>query len=120
MDVTQEWQLAGKGTAIWQGEVAEGEVAEIKTADDVLDVMEREDPNVIVLMHTAGAMMLSPIFADLAGIICTTGSVGAHVAIMSREFGVPCIVATDLGDSEIHGRSVRLTPAGEVLVRDDG
>jgi phosphoenolpyruvate-protein kinase (PTS system EI component) len=40
--------------------------------------------------------------------------VGAHIAILSREFGVPCLVATELTGGDIVGKRVRIDGSGDV------
>jgi phosphohistidine swiveling domain-containing protein len=105
--------LAGRGVPTWDGGSAEGLVFEVSTPEDLLSLMELEESNVIILIHTAGASMLAPLFSDLTGIICTTGGLGSHVAILSREFGVPCLVNAEL-DAGIAGRRVRLQPTGDI------
>lgn len=103
--------LAGTGTPTWQGKPVEGVVVEVKTPDDVLGLLDAELDDKIILMHTAGATMLAPLFAELKGIICTTGGIGSHVAILSREFGVPCLLTVELTES-IADRRVRIESTG--------
>ncbi|MEA2166765.1 MAG: hypothetical protein QOF76_65 [Solirubrobacteraceae bacterium] len=105
--------LAGSGIATWQGDPVEGAVVEINTPQDVLTLMDTDLDDAIILMHTAGATMLAPLFSDLKGIICTTGGVGSHVAILSREFGVPLILAAEIKGS-ITDKRVRLESSGDV------
>jgi phosphohistidine swiveling domain-containing protein len=108
--------LAGKGVATWEGDGAEGTVVDVSTPDDVLALMDMDLADVIILIHTAGASMLAPLFSDLIGIICTTGGLGAHVAILSREFGVPCVVSAELDAAAITGKRVRIDSSGEVFL----
>jgi signal transduction protein with GAF and PtsI domain len=107
----------GKGKATWSGSAHEGTVREVRTADDVLALLEDPPKDLIVLMHTAGATTLSPLFGDITGIVCTTGTEGSHVAILSRDFGIPCIVAAEL-TRDLDGRRVRMEPSGEVSLVD--
>jgi phosphohistidine swiveling domain-containing protein len=105
--------LVGRGVPAFDGDGAEGVVFDVSTPEDLLSLIDLEESNVIILIHTAGASMLAPLFSDLTGIICTTGGLGSHVAILSREFGVPCLVDAKL-DSEIVGQRVRLDRSGEI------
>jgi signal transduction protein with GAF and PtsI domain len=104
----------GKGTPTWSGEPQDGTVREVRTADDVLALLENPPEDLIVLMHTAGATTLSPLFGDITGIVCTTGTEGSHVAILSRDFGIPCIVGAELTVRDLDGRRIRMQPSGEV------
>jgi signal transduction protein with GAF and PtsI domain len=107
-------QPVGRGTPTWTGEPHEGTVREVRTADDVLALLDGAPEDLVVLMHTAGATTLSPLFGDITGIVCTTGTVGSHVAILSRDFGIPCIVGAQLTVSDLDGRRIRMEPTGEV------
>ncbi len=40
--------------------------------------------------------------SDLNGIVCTTGGAGSHLAIVSREFDIPCIMALELKTKDIN------------------
>jgi signal transduction protein with GAF and PtsI domain len=111
-------RLAGKGMAMWSGEPHEGTVQEVRTAQDVLALLEDTPEDLVVLMHTAGATTLAPLFGDITGIVCTTGTEGSHVAILSRDFGIPCIVGAELTDADLDGRRIRMEASGEVSVLD--
>lgn len=106
----------GKGFATWSGSTLEGVVREVRAPGDVLELLGDTPPDLIVLMHTAGATTLSPLFGDIAGIVCTTGTEGSHVAILSRDFGIPCIVGTELSEPDLDGKRVRMEPSGEVFL----
>jgi phosphoenolpyruvate-protein kinase (PTS system EI component) len=116
MNRDTKWVAAGHGIPTWSEGTAEGIVADVKSPSDVIALLDVDLASVIVLLHTAGATMLMPIFADLAGIVCTAGNAGAHVAIISREAGLPCVVAAVLSEPDLAGRRVRLSPDGSVLV----
>jgi signal transduction protein with GAF and PtsI domain len=113
-----EARSVGSGLATWSGSFLEGVVREVTAPSDVLDLLGDAPKDLIVLMHTAGATTLSPLFGDIAGIVCTTGTEGSHVAILSRDFGIPCIVGTELTDADLDGRRVRMEPSGQVFVLD--
>ncbi len=50
-----------------------------------------------------------PIFPKLRGLVTNSGGVLAHPAIVSREFGIPCIVGTLVGTEQItDGQKVRI------------
>lgn len=108
--------LAGRGTAVLSAHTVEGVVVDVRTPDDILGLLDRDLADVIVLIHTAGASMLAPVFGDLKGVLCTVGGPGSHVAIISREFGVPCVVALELLGDEIVDRRVRVEPSGDVFL----
>jgi phosphoenolpyruvate-protein kinase (PTS system EI component) len=51
---------------------------------------------------------LSPILPDLRGIVCTAGSRESHLAILSRESDVPCVLAAKLSGTVADGDTVVL------------
>lgn len=110
------WQLAGKGQPVSGDTAVTGTVAEIKATEDVLELLDGAPDDLVIVMHTSGGTILSPLFDEIKGIICTTGSKGSHVAILSREFGVPCLMGVELTVPDLVGRTVRLQPDGEIYV----
>jgi signal transduction protein with GAF and PtsI domain len=88
--------------------------------DDVLELMDAGAEGVIVLVRDAGATFLSPIFHELAGVVCTGGTLRSHIGIVSREFQVPCIMAMAFaGDEPVAGSEVELDCSGaEGVLRD--
>jgi len=88
--------------------------------DDVLDLMDSGAEGVIVLVRDAGATFLSPIFHELAGVVCTGGTLRSHIGIVSREFQVPCIMSVVFTDGEpTDGAEVELDCSGEEgILRD--
>jgi phosphoenolpyruvate-protein kinase (PTS system EI component) len=51
---------------------------------------------------------LSPILPDLKGIVCTAGSRESHLAILSRESDVPCVLGAELTGTVSDGDTVVL------------
>ena len=86
-----------RGTARWFHETA-----------DVLSVAEDEVERTIAFVNKGGMTFLSPILPDLRGVVCTAGSRESHLAILARESGVPCVLATELVDEVRNGDTVVL------------
>ncbi|MBU0471924.1 MAG: hypothetical protein KKF65_04815 [Nanoarchaeota archaeon] len=77
-----------KGLGVSQG-IVKGKVKIIKSTSDHSNFEEGDilvtritDPTMVMLMNKA------------AGIICDIGGVTSHPSIISRELGIPCVVAT--------------------------
>lgn len=82
--------------------------------DDVLELMDIGAEGVIVLVRDAGATFLSPIFHELAGVVCTGGTLRSHIGIVSREFQIPCIMgAAFVADEPEAGADVELDCSGD-------
>ena len=48
------------------------------------------------VVRDAGATFLGPVQADLAGLVCLSGDLGSHLAIVSRELGTPALVGVQI------------------------
>lgn len=85
-------ERVGEGLSCSSKSEAEGELVFVKTVEDVINLFDSATGK-ICLVEEAGTTTLGPILSDLSGVLCTTGSAGSHLAIVSREFGLPCIMA---------------------------
>ncbi|MFT4043891.1 MAG: PEP-utilizing enzyme [Gordonia sp. (in: high G+C Gram-positive bacteria)] len=93
-----------------------GRIRNFADPADVIKVFDDDLTDVIALVASGGTTFLSPILGRLGGIICTSGTTRSHLAIVSREYGVPCLLAVDLhGWRPADGDRVRLasSPVGE-------
>jgi len=86
----------------------------MESPDDVLELMDSGADGVIALVRDAGATFLAPIYHELAGVVCTSGTPRSHIGIVSREFRVPCIMACRFDGAEpVNGTEVELDCSGE-------
>jgi len=84
--------------------IAEG-IAKIVLSPDEFD--EVEDGTIMFCDMTNPAW--APVFPKLSGIVTNSGGLLAHPAIVSREFGIPCIVGSLIGTKVIkNGQKVRI------------
>lgn len=105
----------GEGSPCSSKSDVTGELVYIKVIEDVIKLFDKAAGK-ICLVDDAGITTLSPILPELAGIICTTGSAGSHLAIVSREFGLPCIMATKFfvdDVSSLNGKKVKIVHEGD-------
>ncbi|GAC67383.1 PEP-utilizing enzyme [Gordonia soli] len=87
-----------------------GRIKNFSAPDDVIAVFEDDLEEVVALVESGGTTFLSPILGRLGGIVCTSGTTRSHLAIVSREYGVPCLLAVDLdGWTPADGETVTLT-----------
>jgi len=98
--VTQFSRVIGSGTKVFDAGPVHGRFRAIETPDDVLDLMDHGAEGVIALVRDAGATFLAPIYHELTGVICTSGTPRSHIGIVSREFQVPCVMAATFVDGE--------------------
>lgn len=102
---------------------AQGELRYITSIQEVVELWKEGADGKIVLVDDAGTTTLSPILPKLAGVVCTSGALGSHLAIVTREFEIPALMGTQLEDPrKLHGRQVRIEPdegtSGVLLVDD--
>jgi phosphoenolpyruvate-protein kinase (PTS system EI component) len=90
---------------------AEGELRYVKTIKDVIALWKEGASGKIVMVDDAGVTTLGPILSKLAGVVCMSGGLGSHLAIVTREFSIPALMGTKLeaGD-QLHGRRVIIEP----------
>jgi len=86
-----ERKVATRGIAAGKRDIAAGKAKVIFTPEEAAKLMQKGD----VLVTTMTNPDYVP-FMKIAGAIVTDkGGVTAHAAIVSREFGIPCIVGTE-------------------------
>jgi hypothetical protein len=86
----------------------EGVAREISTLERVMEMLTEGVPeDTIAIIDDCGGTMTAPIIADFKGILCLAGTVRTHLAILSREYGIPCLMATEL-EGLREGDKVRL------------
>lgn len=85
------------GTAVSGGErAAAGRLVAIAGAEDLLAEMDR-DGDIVVYLEAPNVTMMAPIFDRVVALVCEHGDSQAHVAIVARELGIPCLVQCPLG-----------------------
>ena len=92
-----------------------GDLVYVTSIEDVIALFDKATGK-ICLVEDAGLTTLGPILSELAATICTTGGPGSHLAIISREFGLPCIMGTKIHTndlSSLKNRKVKITHDGE-------
>ena len=86
----------GTGTIVFEAKAVRGVWRMLQSPDDVLGLMEIGAEGVIAGVQDAGATFLAPIFDELTAVVCMSGTPSSHIGIVSREYRVPCLMATDL------------------------
>jgi len=113
-----DWIAVASGVATNFAKEPEGDLFEVRSAPDALALMDQitggSVSKPIVLIHEAGGTTVGPLLEDVGGVISTKGTLGAHVALLAKEYGCPCIVGAEwTTPAEDVGR-VRLAGDGTV------
>jgi phosphohistidine swiveling domain-containing protein len=75
---------------------ANGELRVVRAIQDVINLWKEGAQGKIALVEDAGTTTLGPILSKLAGVVCTSGALGSHLAIVTREFEIPALMGTKL------------------------
>jgi phosphohistidine swiveling domain-containing protein len=114
--------VLGKGTPSYAFAATRGTVRHFTSPSDVIDSIDSDLESTIALVESGGTTFLSPILGRLGGIICRDGTLRSHLAIVSREFEVPCLLGVDLTGDIADGTELVLDVVdgtGLVRTRDD-
>ncbi len=92
---------------------AKGELRTIGSIQDVIKLWKEGADGKIVIVEDAGTTTLAPILPKLAGVVCKTGGIGSHLAIVSREFSIPALMGTRImTDEPLDKRKAIIQPNG--------
>jgi phosphohistidine swiveling domain-containing protein len=90
---------------------AEGELRYVTTMKEVIQLMKEGADGKIVLVNDGGTTFLAPILSKLAGVVCITGALGSHLAIVTREFEIPALMGAKIASpEELDGKLVKIEP----------
>jgi phosphoenolpyruvate-protein kinase (PTS system EI component) len=116
-------RILGEGKPAADYGSVSGPLLRLDSVADVVALLDKEEETYagsIVLVSDAGATFLAPIFPELAGIICLNGNRGSHLAIVSRDFGIPALFSCVLSSADTEsGTLVTVdTTDGAITVAD--
>jgi PEP-utilising enzyme, mobile domain len=90
--------VLGKGDNVFRakGDVV-GVARFVSTVEKVMEMLtEGVPPNTIAMIDDSGGTLTAPILGDFAGVLCMGGTIRSHLGILTREYGVPCLMAVEL------------------------
>ncbi len=99
------------------GSQCRGTLRVIETVHDVLKLMKTDVSDVIVFTRSASATTVTPLFARIRGVVCTAGGATSHLAIVAREFDVPCVMGSEIEfDGKLDQQAVMISTEGEIFL----
>ncbi len=105
----------GQGT-LTSGRCCSGTLRIVETVQDVLRLMKTDLSETILLTSSASATAVIPLFSKVKGVVCTAGGATSHLAIVAREFDLPCIMGGEISQAlELDGRVIVLNEQGEIF-----
>jgi signal transduction protein with GAF and PtsI domain len=103
----------GTGTRVFEAGPVRGSWRKLTSPDDVLELMDTTADGVVACVADAGATFLAPIFDELTAVVCLSGTPLSHIGIVSREYQVPCVMATALTSEPAEGDAVEVDCSAE-------
>ena len=79
---------------------AKGELRYVTTMKEVIQLLKEGADGKIDLVNDGGTTFLAPVLSKLAGVVCITGALGSHLAIVTREFEIPALMGTKIENPE--------------------
>lgn len=101
--------VVGSGVPSFRFPDATGIARHFRTPGDVLASINDDLESVIAVVASGGTTFLSPILGRLGGIVALDGTLRSHLAIVSREFEVPCLVNTSFETGLVDGDEIQLS-----------
>lgn len=113
---SQPAEVLGEGELV-SGNGTSGVARRVVSIDDVLELLNAPDlGEMILLTDSASATAIMPLLTEVRGVICSAGGRTSHLATVSRELGLSCVMGvTFTGGHDIDGRSVVISDDGKVL-----
>jgi phosphohistidine swiveling domain-containing protein len=108
--------IVGKGLAIGVYEPVRGICRFVADINTVMQLVQEDVSRYILVVPTASATGIAPILAEVKAVICTSGGETSHLALVCREFGVPCVMRTQLSAelTALDGHEGQIDPDGSV------
>lgn len=108
--------VLGEGELVFGDDVT-GTARQANTVEDVLELLDDPDlAEVVLVTNSASATAVMPLLPEIRGVVCSAGGPTSHMAMVARDFGLPCIMgATSIDPADLDGQRIQLTKDGQVL-----
>ena len=74
--------------------------------------------NTIAVIDDSGGTLTAPILEQFKGVICAGGTVRSHLGILTREYGIPCLMNSKV-NGIMEGDSVRMESTARAKNTED-
>lgn len=69
----------------------------VSDVETVMDMLVNGVPDdTIAIIDDSGGTLTAPVLEHFAGVVCMSGTVRSHLGILTREYGVPCLMDATL------------------------
>jgi hypothetical protein len=111
----------GTGLVVFDhADIVEGRVVWLDSPQAVLEFVQREDPSEwIVLARGGTTTFLTPALSSgVKGVMTLQGAPESHLGILSREYGIPCLMSVAFAEGVRSERGETIPPDGAVVRLD--
>ncbi len=90
--------VVGSGDNVFRAkEDVTGVARFVSTVERVMEMLTEGVPErTIAIIDDSGGTLTAPILGDFTGVVCMGGTIRSHLGILTREYGVPCLMAAQL------------------------
>ncbi|MGH9001470.1 MAG: PEP-utilizing enzyme [Acidimicrobiia bacterium] len=82
----------GDNVSVRAGTVT-GRVAFVTSPDQVIDLLTEGVPEgTVAVIDDSGGTLTAPVLDQFTAVICMGGTVRSHLGILTREYGIPCLM----------------------------
>ncbi len=65
----------------------------VRTIDKVMEYLKQGVPeDTIAIVDDSGGTLTAPVLEKFKGVLCAGGTTRSHLAILTREYGIPCLM----------------------------
>ncbi len=109
--------VVGRGLVV-SGSGCSGTGRQANELEQVFALLKDPDlEEAILLVDSPSATAIVPLLSKVKGIVCADGGMTSHLAIVSREFGLPCVMAADVDSlGGLDGKRLTVSAEGEIDV----
>ncbi len=90
--------ILGSGDNVFRAKADVSGIARfVSKVETVMQMLTEGVPeNTIAIIDDSGGTLTAPILGDFAGVVCMGGTTRSHLGILTREYGVPCLMAAQI------------------------
>lgn len=83
-----------------------------RSIEDVMTALREGVPeSTIAIIDDSGGTLTAPILEQFAGVVCAGGTVRSHLGILTREYGIPCVMNSKI-NGIVNGDTVEIGVSG--------
>jgi len=89
--------IVGYGDNVFQAKDITGTARFVGTVDVVMELLVGGVPEgTIAIIDDSGGTLTAPVLEGFTAVVCMGGTIRSHLGILTREYGIPCLMAAEL------------------------